>query len=553
MMKHIFRRTLFLLGVLALAVFLCLPSASCAAEAPLLRVLLRRLNITTRMDIRLEGQYLLKSDDVEMLFPRGSEMTVELRDHRLVLFFSGASVPMGSSVTLSRRDDGGDPPALRIGLNAAGVYPGDLSLTIAEDKIQPVLSLNLEDYLPGVVPNEMSESFPLEALKAQAVCARTYAMRKIGSTGDWDVVDTTNDQVFRAVVASNTKSAKAVEETAGLVITAGGKLIEAWYSASNGGQTELPSHVWGGTNYADCYEMKDDPWDAANPDSVTRTVELNKDGTGLYRRISRLLREAVFSTASWKKGGFVQSEEAFRVDAITAVQVKTPRYESPSRLMTELEITMNVSGKRSASGDFESAGPGTVTLQVFPDVLDALGLRVASSSNEIMTVEETETTFRLVTARYGHGVGLSQRGAQYMASKDGITFDQIIAFYFPGSEILRYTGETPAIPVASELLTVQPEEIVTETAAPQELMPVTETDLPEGAYVVSVENIADDSSLNLRADASPAASVIMRLYKHQHLIVLDDMDVPGWAKVRTDTTEGYIMTSFVEKVTEITE
>ena len=172
------------------------------------------------------------------------------------------SAALDSSLTLSRRDDSGEPPALRVGFNASGVYPGDLSLTVVDGQIQPVLSLSIEDYLLGVVPNEMSDSFPIEALKAQAICARTYAMRKIGSSGAWDVVDTTNDQVFRAVQPSNKNSAQAVADTAGLIITSGGKLIEAWYSASNGGQTELPLHVWGGTNYADCYAMKDlaDVW-----------------------------------------------------------------------------------------------------------------------------------------------------------------------------------------------------------------------------------------------------------------------------------------------------
>ena len=66
--------------------------------------------------------------------------------------------------------------------------------------------------------------------------------------------------------------------------------------------------------------------------------------------------------------------------------------------------------------------------------------------------------------------------------------------------------------------------------------------------MASVENISDDSSLNLRSDPSPAASIVMRLYKHQHLIVLDELDVPGWAHVVTDTADGYVMTSYIEKV-----
>ena len=334
------------------------------------------------------------------------------------------------------------------------------------------------------------------------------------------------------------------------MITSNGKLVEAWYSASNGGQTELPSHVWGGSNYADCYAVTDDPWDAGNPDSLTRVVELNKDGSNLYRRITRLLREAVFNDPVWQKSGFAKTDDAFRVDRFTAMNLKSPRYESPSRLMTELEVTMDVSGRKEsgASDEFESAGSVTVTLKIFPDVLDALGLRVSTAGNEIMTVEETDTVFRLVTARFGHGVGLSQRGAQWMASNGGKNFDEIIAFYFPGSEILRYTGEAPAVPAADSLLAEAPAEIVPAESVSRELMQVTETSLPEGAYLASVEHINDDSSLNLRADASPAASVVTRLYKHQHLVVLDDMDVPGWARVRTDSVEGYVMTSYIDRI-----
>ena len=66
--------------------------------------------------------------------------------------------------------------------------------------------------------------------------------------------------------------------------------------------------------------------------------------------------------------------------------------------------------------------------------------------------------------------------------------------------------------------------------------------------MASVENIGDGSSLNLRAEPSAASAIVMRLYKHQALVVLDDMDVPGWAYVRTDSAEGYVMTSFLERI-----
>ena len=526
--------------------------AACADSVPLLRVLLRRLGITDRIVLNLKGAYLMNSGkDFSMLFPNDSVLTVELRDQRFTVFFSDTAFSVNSSsMTLTRQDDGSEIHGMYIN-GSSGFYPGDLSLSVEEGVIQPVLILDMEDYLPGVVPYEMSDSFPLEALKAQAVCARTYAMKRLGRSGKWDVVDTTNDQVFKGVSSANQNSLRAVQETAGIVITKDGQLAEGYYAASNGGQTDLPSNVWGGTDFVHCYAIQDDPWDLANPDSVTRSFSFQKDGSGLYRRISTLIRETVCSDPVWKNGGYYQSESAFRIDSFTDVKVKTPRYAAPSRLMTELEITLTVSGRKVAGGtlgSFEPAGSFTITLPIFPDVMNALGLSIGSSQNELLTVTETDDAFRLTSARFGHGVGLSQRGAQWMAGHDQMTFDEITAFYFPGSELKKYTGETSPLATAPPDLINTPEPPKAEATPKPTLMPVTDVSLPEGAYLAEVAYIDDDSSLNLRQEPSPVATIVMRLYKHQKLIVLDEMDVPGWARVKTDSVEGYVMRSYLEKI-----
>ena len=526
-------------------------SVSHAENTPSLRVLLRRLGIADRLVLNTEGAYLLQTEGgTEALFSDQSCLTVELRDHRLIVFYAGASLSAGKALTLIRQDDGKETHGVYIN-GSSGLYPGDISLTIAEGKIQPVLSVDIENYLLGVVPYEMSDSFPLEALKAQAVCARTYAMKRMNSSGSWDVVDTTNDQVFKGVSLSNKNAQRAVQETAGIVIAKGSQLAEGYYAASNGGQTDLPSNVWGGSNYVHCYSIQDDPWDLANPDSVTRSFDFKKDGSGMYRRITSLIRNAIFSDSAWAANGYYQSESSFRIDSFSDIKLKTPRYSAPSRLMTELEITLSVSGRKVSGGTlgaFESAGIFTVTLPVFPDVMDALGLSIGSSQNELLTVTETDDAFRLTSTRFGHGVGLSQRGAQWMAAHDGMTFDQIISFYFPGSELKQYTGETAPLPAPSQDLLVTPEPPEVQATPRPTLMPVTDSSLPDGAYLAEVSHIEDGSTLNLRQDPSPVASIIMRLHKHQKLIVLDEMDVPGWAHVRTDSVEGYVMISFLERI-----
>ena len=518
-----------------------------------IRVLLRRLNIRQHMDIKTGGLYLLTGENgTEMLLQPESQIIVELRENRMVVFLDGASLSFGKTVSLERCGTGGRDSGLYL-MNISGLYPGNLKLTVEDGKIWPVMTLAVEDYLLGVVPYEMNDSFPAEALKAQAVCARTYAVRHMNRTRDYDVVDTTNDQVFKGVTASNKNAAKAVSDTAGLVITVNGKIADGFYSASNGGQTEIPGNVWNGKTDADCYAVVDDPWDLANPDSLTRSAVLMKDGTGLYRWMTRLIREAVSSEDSWISGGFAGSETEFRIDRIESVSLKKPKFASPSRLYTEMEMKLDVSGRKVTGGTigpFISAGSFTITLKLFPDVLAALGIEISGNGNEIVTVTESENEFRITAGRYGHGVGLSQRGAQWMASEGKKDFNEIIRFYFPGSELRKInTQDLTFVPVPEILIPDISEDSDNTAPAPQStLMPVSESHIPEGSYIASVEGIEDGSTLNLRSRPSMASQVVMRLMKHQRLIVLDELDVPGWAHVKTDAAEGYVMSSYLQEL-----
>jgi len=546
-----FRKLLCLL----LACLLLLPAASYAKdETPsTVRVLLRRLYLTDRADLTLTGRYLLRSaGDMEMLLPEDAKVTVRLQEGRLTLFTGGISVSMGKSLSLLRQDSGDVTPGIRFNLQA-GFYPGDLSLSVDDGKIVPILTLPVETYLQGVVPYEMGDGFPVEALKAQAVCARTYALSHLNAKAAWDVVDTTNDQVFRGLPANSPKSAQAVTDTAGLVLTCEGKLITAWYSASNGGQTELPSNIWKG-EVPPCFAMVDDPWDAENPDATVRKSVLKRDGSDLSPAFVKLVRKAALEDPLLADS--IPAEEDFRIRELTALELAEPRYASPSRLMTKLKVSFelpvpekdNAAETDGGEEDLDitelmTSVSGTVTLDLFPETVIALGLSVSGANNEIITLEEDETSFKLSARRFGHGVGLSQRGAQQMARAGKKTFREILSFYFPGAVLKEYAGETAPLPTPPPLLAQDPGPAPTATPRPT-LMPVT-GELPEGARRAKVENIAEDSTLNLRAQPSAGADILMRLYCHQELVVLEQCDIPGWVHVKTDAVEGYVMESFL--------
>ena len=560
--------------------------AGAEEAAPSIRVLLRRLALTDRIDLSLSGAYSLSwGKNSRMLFPAGSKLTVQVRQDQLILFFSGASLNCGAKLLLARVASDSAEKASRTALLSHGLriapgdalYLGDLALTVSGGQLQPVLSISVEDYLLGVVPYEMSDDFPLEALKAQAVCARTYALGRVDPKKAWDVVDTTNDQVFRGLTGGHSRSAEAVAATAGLVGYSGGALAHCYYSASNGGQTELPSHVWAGEESSRCFATVDDPYDVENPESIVKKASFRKDASGLPEPLLEMIIPTIL--AQPQMADYVQQPDCLRLDAVTEVSLSNPRFRSPSRLMTKLNLTLQVSGRRllapvtpdpltyepeedlvsplpletPSSGpvlsSFTPVGTFTLSLDLFPALIRVLGLSIYGADNEIITVSEETDRFVLTAGRYGHGVGMSQRGAQWMAARYKKNFQQILSFYFPGMVLKKAASGAAQLSTPDPLLAETPGPAATPTPRPT-LMPVSEAslnDLPEGAWLASVENIEDDSSLNLRADPSPAGEILMRLYKHQRLVVLETCEDPVWVHVRTDAVEGYVMVSFLEK------
>lgn len=551
-----------------------------------IRVYLRRLEVEDTLHIDVKGDYML--DGGAMTFQDGASLTVVLRGDQLVLHTGKMAVIMGPEIVL-RRAQSEAPGGLYLNGNA-GLYEGDLHLSAKDGAIRPILHIGVEDYLLGVLPYEMGDSFPLEALKAQAVAARTYALRKSGSSGDYDVEDTTNDQAYRGRSANSPISEQAVKETNGLVGVFSGKLAQCYYSASNGGQTELGQHVWP-TSDPDAYgymDMRDDPYDFENPASVVKrsTIPKKVPEEGLSPALHSALVAGMADQL--KTLGTEPLDELVRFDEIQNVEAITPRHEGNSRLMTELRFTVKISTREctfraptaavlsaSASPLPEGATPTpaptpaptpqptatpayspfkkveqpiTVTLPYFTTAEQAMGLSINISKNELVTVYDIGSAFMVESRRFGHGVGMSQRGAEQMAGKHGMTYDQILAFYYPGMGVLRYEWERTPLPALNMELMATPAPTPSPTPRPTH-MPVTADHLEKGTYLAVVSNINADSSLNLRETPSLSAEVIRRLYKDQQLIVLS-VSPDGWARVKTDVIEGYVRSEYLQTAGE---
>src|SRR5690606_1687787 len=114
-------------------------------------------------------------------------------------------------------------------------YRGAIRLSAVGDEVEVVNVLDIEAYLRGVVPSEMAASWPLEALKAQAVAARSYTLVSLNPGGRYDLCATVDCQVYRGVEAEHPRTDEAIAATAGVVVTYLGETAKTYYHSDSGG------------------------------------------------------------------------------------------------------------------------------------------------------------------------------------------------------------------------------------------------------------------------------------------------------------------------------
>ncbi|MDR1262618.1 MAG: SpoIID/LytB domain-containing protein, partial [Oscillospiraceae bacterium] len=323
---------------------------------------------------------------------------------------------------------------------------------------------------------------------------------------DYDVKDTTADQVYKGTSSgANVKS--AVQATNGMALMYNNAYCSVYYSSSNGGQTESNKNAWGGAALP-YYRLQDDPYDLANPSATVRKATIYADFTR---------NTAAFqSLVSGKAGG---------VSRIDAVETVSPKFGSPSKLYTQLRLNVTKTDGSSA----------TVTLDLFGGAASALGVSLSNLKNELFTVESASGGFQLMARRYGHGVGLSQYGAQQMASI-GYDYLNIMGFYFPGATLVKHSY-TASLLNGSATAVVDNADNATAASA---------SNSTASNSIEAVVALADPSSrLNLRQTPSPTATVLAKIPNGSSVRV-QSADKSGWLKASFGSATGYIMTQYVK-------
>lgn len=518
-----------------------------------LRVWLQSLGSDLQaLGMTLDGAYAVDGDR-GFQFEPGTEIALGLEDGSIVLQVGGAAIDMGGGFTLTRHlsPDGTAGGVYIHESEKDTLYCGDLTFSASGGRLRVILTIQIKDYLYGVVPYEMSDTFPLEALKAQAVAARTYAMQRKARNADqdYDVTDTADDQVFKGLDARYTLPIQAVDETRGMVGMYNGEYAECFYCASNGGQTALATDVWGEGDFG-YLQMRDDPYDLENPESIVRTALVPRSAAEMDLELYGLLLEAL--AQSLQASGELASGEAVGFSQVLAVEAAEPIYGGESRQYGTLRFTLQATVRRlvqEEGSDIQDLGevetlpePVTVSLPFYEQLRDVLGVRIGSGRYELVEVAEAEDGFTVTTRRYGHGVGMSQRGAQWMAAQYGMTYTDILHFYYPGLTLVRKTWTEPALTYADAL----PESLG--YAAPRPTPAPTPAPLPvlaagERYATVQVEGV--DSTLNVRGGPSLEADVLGTLRNGQRMIIIEVLEDGAWARMKTAEIEGYVFMDFV--------
>ncbi len=276
------------------------------------------------------------------------------------------------------------------------------TIKLLHKKSGEVEEIELDNYLLGVVSSEMPATFEQEALNAQSLVARTYTLYTIKNSKKHENADICDDSgCCQAWISKEDRLAKwdenlreenwnkiekAVNTTKGKIITYNGEIIDSFFHSNSGGVTETPVGVWGGTNYP-----------------YLQSVETSGE-----ENYSQYSSEVVLSKEEFKNK-ILEKHQDLNINFEEENCIEITEYTESNRVKTIRVGNINISGV---------------------EMRTLLGLR---STNFTFQFEGDNIKFNVIG--YGHGVGMSQTGADSMA-KQGSNYEEIIKHFYTGVEIV---------------------------------------------------------------------------------------------------------------------
>ncbi|OLP16148.1 sporulation protein [Leptolyngbya sp. 'hensonii'] len=275
-------------------------------------------------------------------------------------------------------------------------YRGRLLLLPAAKGLTVINFVDLEQYLYSVLGGEMRPDWPQEALKAQAVAARSYALykRQHASKKLFDLGDSTASQVYKGLISESAGTQMAVRETQGQVLIYKGQIIQAVFHSSAGGRTENSEFVW----------------TQALP--YLRSVPDFDQGTPNYEWVK------VFSSQELKA----------RLPGLGNILSFIPQRLAPSGRIITMKVVGDAGSRIMSGNDLRNALNLKSTLFVVTPQAATNGIKD--------NVRTPSLAFQVSGRGFGHGLGMSQWGAYNMAVR-GMNYQQIVLYYYKGAALAR--------------------------------------------------------------------------------------------------------------------
>lgn len=409
-----------------------IPSRSNAATASLDTVRVKlSTNNATALAIGINGEYFINENG--QIVSRGT-ITLRANSNGTVsaIHSTQGELYTGKSISLFRTNM--SPAGGYITLNSRN-YLGHMYISVLSNGyIRVINEVPLAHYLYGVVAYEMNNTYPIEALRAQAIAAKSYVLATVSQNpnAEYHIGDTSSDQVYKGYNSSYTNVIEAVDSTISEVLTVNGRILCAYYSASNGGETTVPSAAWPTKNVSDAgFAIALDPYDTANTQSMKEVVTLPINSAG---SVSQQLYDMLIAKLTQYRG--VQAQG---ISLIRSVELSNPKAKGEQHNMSTMTIIVD--------GIFNGMSEENITLSF--NVSELLLYNVCTNSSLRCYWGEYSsdgTSYNIYHMRWGHGVGLSQRGAQQRASQ-GQSYKQILSFYYPGATLSSYSIALPSAPV----------------------------------------------------------------------------------------------------------
>jgi stage II sporulation protein D len=360
---------------------------------------------------------VLRIGDQRLALAAGEEVVLRLAEGELVLERGGGVERLQAAREIwlepaSRPAEGGDFQLKQRG------YRGRLQVLVGGSGLRAINHVGLESYLPSVVGSEMPTSWPQAALRAQAVAARTYALRQRKPADPFDLSATVSSQVYKGVDAETPSTREAVLSTRGQVLMYGSSLANAVFHSSSGGATENSGDLW---SQQLPYLVSVPDFDQASPVQAWQQRLEPEQLQQAFAEIGGAQRIDVLSTTSTGRVRQARVSGPSGTLVVSGAQLR-------SRLgLRSTMVRFELVPSELAASELAALPP----LPLLPEQYEVGGFQPQ--------VQLPLPSLLAVGRGYGHGVGMSQWGALGLAQR-GQSYDQILRHYYRGTELRPYAS-----------------------------------------------------------------------------------------------------------------